>query len=249
MSQRRQHAARTPPRVCLLGGFALVLDGSAAALQIHAQRVLAYLCLARPAHLDHPRTGLAERLWGTVPVERSQASLRTALWRIRRADPHLVRASRETVRLHEEVEVDVQRCVVQAGRLLDPHGDLRPEDAEIATLCGELLPGWDEDWLLLERERIRQVQIYALEALANRLRRLGRHPEAIEAAFAAIAGEPLRESANAALIDIFLAERNLAQARHQLERYAALLWSELRIRPSAALINRVSTAANAFARS
>jgi hypothetical protein len=95
------------------------------------------------------------------------------------------------------------------------------------------------------------VQIYALDALANRLRRLGRHPEAIEAAFAAfaaIAGEPLRESANAALIDIFLAERNLAQARHQLERYAALLWSELRIRPSAALIHRVTAAAVAFAR-
>jgi hypothetical protein len=51
------------------------------------------------------------------------------------------------------------------------------------------------------------------------------------------------------LIDVFLAERNLARARHQLERYAVLLWSELRIRPSAALINRVMTAADAFARS
>jgi DNA-binding SARP family transcriptional activator len=97
--------------VCLLGGFTLVLDGSPTALQIHAQRVLAYLSLATPDHLDHPRTCLAERLWGEVPVERSQASLRTALWRIRRADPHLVRASRETVRLHEGVEVDVRHRV------------------------------------------------------------------------------------------------------------------------------------------
>ncbi|RZU76722.1 hypothetical protein EV384_5398 [Micromonospora kangleipakensis] len=62
--------------------------------------------------------------------------------------------------------------------------------------------------------------------------------EATEAAFAAIAGEPLRESANAALIKIFLAERNVAQARHQLERYAALMWSEFRIRPSAGRTNR-----------
>jgi DNA-binding SARP family transcriptional activator len=154
-----------------------------------------------------------------------------------------VLASRETVRLDESVDVDVRRCVAQAGRLLtDDDEDLEPRDTDLSALRGDLLPGWDEDWLLLERERIRQVQIHALEALAHRLRRRGRHLEAIEAAFAAIAEEPLRESAHAALIDIFLAERNVAQARSQLDRYAALLWSELAIRPSLELTNRVAAA-------
>jgi Bacterial transcriptional activator domain len=82
----------------------------------------------------------------------------------------------------------------------------------------------------------------------HRLRRLGRHWEAIEAAFAAIAEEPLRESAHAALIDTFLAERNVAQARHQLDRYAALLWSELAIKPSVELTNRVAAATGDHAR-
>jgi DNA-binding SARP family transcriptional activator len=50
---------------------------------------------------------------------------------------------------------------------------------------------------------------------------------------------PLRESAHAALIDVYLAEGNRAQARHHLHRYAALLWSELGIRPSAKLTYRV----------
>jgi DNA-binding SARP family transcriptional activator len=204
--------------------------------------VLAYLSLVQPTPRGHLRAGLADRLWGSVPGERAHASLRTALWRIRQADPQLVRASRETVRLDESVDVDVRRCVAQAGRLLTDDEDLHPRDTDLSALRGDLLPGWDEDWLLLERERIRQVQIHALEALAHRLRRRGRHLEAIEAAFAAIAEEPLRESAHAALIDIFLAERNVAQARSQLDRYAALLWSELAIRPSLELTNRVAAA-------
>jgi DNA-binding SARP family transcriptional activator len=247
MSPQRQRPAGPPPAVRLLGGFGLAVRGQPTTLQIHAQRLLAYLALAQPTHVDHLRTVVAERLWGDVTVERSHASLRTALWRIRRADPHLVHASRDTVRLNEEVEVDVRCCLSQSSRLLALHIELQPGDTDLGNLRGELLAGWDEEWLLLERERIRQVQIHALEALAGRLRRLGRHPEAIEAAFAAIAAEPLRESAHAALIEVFLAERNLAQARRHLDRYAVLLWSELRIKPSAALTNRVAGAACAFA--
>jgi DNA-binding SARP family transcriptional activator len=242
MRQPRPRQSPTATRLCLLGGFNLVVQHAPVDLPIHAQRVLAYLSLVEPTQRGHLRTGLADRLWGAVSVERAQASLRTALWRIRQADPHLVQASRETVRLDDSVEVDVRRCVAQAGRLLTDDQDLQPQDTDLSALRGDLLPGWDEDWLLLERERIRQVQIHALEALAHRLRRRGRHLEAIEAAFAAIAEEPLRESAHAALIDIFLAERNVAQARSQLDRYAALLWSELAIRPSLELTNRVAAA-------
>ena len=241
VSTRRR--AGTPPRLGLLGGFRLDVDGTAVALPIHAQRVLVYVSLVQPGRTAHDRAQIAERLWGDVPAERSQASLRTALWRIRQADPNVVGASRDTVWLDPAVEVDVRRCVTQAGRLVAADGELRPGDADLSVLRGELLPRWEEDWLLLERERVRQVQIHALEALARRLCRLGRHLEAIEAAFAAIDGEPLRETAQAVLIDIFLAEGNVAQARQQFDRYAALLWSELAIAPSNELTNRVGVRA------
>jgi DNA-binding SARP family transcriptional activator len=243
MTQATQRASRTSPSLSLLGGFSLVVDGRQVNLPIHAQRVLAYLSLMQPGKPAQLRSGLAERLWSEVTTERSHASLRTALWRIRQADKRLVQASRETVRLAESVEVDVRRTVAQATRLLADDPDIQPLDADVSTLRGDLLPGWDEDWLLLERERIRQVQIHALEALSYRLCRLGRHSEAIEAAYTAIAGEPLRESAHAALIDVFLAEENVAQARHHLGQYAALLWTEMGIRPSAALTERVAAVA------
>jgi DNA-binding SARP family transcriptional activator len=198
---------------------------------MHAKRVLAYLSLADPDHPAQPRTGLAGHLWSDVPAERSQASLRIALWRIRQAAEGIVRVSRETVRLDERVEVDVRTSTAQAHRLLAGGPDLRPSDADVRGLRGDLLPGWEEDWLLLERERVRQVQIHALEALARRLCGLGRHLEAIEAALAAIAREPLRESAHAVLIDVFLAEGNAGQARQQFDRYVSLLRSETRARP------------------
>jgi DNA-binding SARP family transcriptional activator len=229
-------------RLSLLGGFSLVVDGRPVTLPMQAQRVLAYLSLADPDHPGQPRTGLAEHLWGDVPGARANASLRTALWRIRQASDGLVRVSRETVGLDERVEVDVRARAAQAHRLLADGPGLRPSDDDIRGLRGDLLPGWDEDWLLLERERIRQTQIHALEALARRMCGLGRHLEAIDAALAAIALEPLRESAHGVLIDVFLAEGNLAQARQQFDRYASLLRFELALSPSAELVSRVAAA-------
>src|SRR4051794_32686535 len=84
-----------PPHLCLLGGFVLLLNGAPVTLPVHAQRVLASLSLQDPGPPWPPRVRLAERLWSDAPADRSQASLRTALWRIRQADPTLVRASRE----------------------------------------------------------------------------------------------------------------------------------------------------------
>jgi DNA-binding SARP family transcriptional activator len=240
MEQTARRPAQ-PPKLALLGGFCLVVKGSSVSLPIHAQRVLAYLSLMQPrTQPGHPRSGLAERLWSNVPADRSNASLRTALWRIRQADKRLVRASRDTVQLGEKVEVDVRQCLAQANRLLADDRDLQPQDTQVETLRGDLLPAWEEDWLLLERERIRQIQIHALEALARRLCTLGRRLEAIEAAYAAIGAEPFRESAHATLIDILIAEGNVAQARRHLDWYSSLLWAELGLRPSDALTRRTA---------
>jgi DNA-binding SARP family transcriptional activator len=219
----------------LLGGFSLVIGDLPVALPVHAQRVLAYLALTSADRPPYSRSALAERLWSGSTVARSQASLRTALWRIRQASQMLVNAGRDSVRLADTVDVDLHRSLAQATRLLSEDAHLAPSDARPGMLTSCLLPGWEEDWLLLERERIRQVHVHALEALANRLRRLGRYVQAIEVAFAAIAAEPLRESAHAALIQVHLDEGNVAEARLHLDAYAALLRAELGIAPSPAL--------------
>ncbi len=236
-----QAAVTDGPCVGLLGGFLLQVGGVRVFLPLPAQRVIAYLCLTSPRQSACPRPILAERLWDGSSLERAHANLRTALWRIRQADRCLVAADSGALRLGADVRVDLHDGMAWADRLLGG-GDLATEDSGGSAspgLAGELLPSWEDEWLIVERERVRQVQVRALDALAHRLLVLGQHAQAISAALTALAAEPLRESAQATLIDIHLAEGNLSEAVRQYDRYASLLWDELGLAPSPDLAGRI----------
>lgn len=223
----------------LLGGFSLRIDKRTVALPLHARRVLAYLALDKIAEPDCNRGILAQRLWPDCPVERCRASLRTALWRIRRASTVVLSGNADRVSIADGVEVDVHLFRHEAERLLAEGADCARNRAQLMARTTELLPGWDESWLLLAREQLRQLRLHALEVEAHRLADRGRYPEAIDVMLAVIAEEPLRESAQAALIDAHLAEGNVFEARRQFEMFARLLWTELRVRPSVELFAKV----------
>jgi hypothetical protein len=91
----------------------------------------------------------------------------------------------------------------------------------------DLLPGCYDDWALIERERIRQRVLHALEALSDRLTAAARFADAIEAAMLAASGEPLRESARRTLLKAHIAEGNLTEARRVYLAYEALVQREL----------------------
>jgi DNA-binding SARP family transcriptional activator len=99
----------------------------------------------------------------------------------------------------------------------------------------DLLPGWYDDWALMERERIRQRMLHALEALSRNLASQGRWAEAVETALAAVTAEPLRESAQRTLIEVHLAEGNWIEGRRAFDAYRELLRHELGAEPSADL--------------
>ena len=70
---------------------------------------------------------------------------------------------------------------------------------------------------------------------------MGRYGEAVEAALTAIVAEPLRESAQRALLEAHLAESNLIEARRDFLAYRNLVRRELGVEPSvelAALVRR-----------
>lgn len=215
-------------------GSGSATDG-ALLLPAQSQRVIAFLALAHLEGRDCSRDTVATRLWTDASSKRAHANLRTALWRIRAAPVELVVERHGQLGLSAGVRIDVERSNSQAARLFSTDPELQASDAVGGALSGVLLPTWDEEWLLTERERLRQRHLHALEALAERLRRLGRYPEAIDAALRAIAIEPLRESAHAVLVDVCLDEGNLAAAHKHVARYNALLWSELRLPPSPGL--------------
>lgn len=233
-------------RLRLLRGFELLVDGLAVDLPISAQRLVANLALH-----DRPRTrsAVASSLWIDLPDQRAAANLRTALWRLRRVGERVVALRGNHLSLDPRVDVDLivaergARELIEQFRPGHDHSRRTIVDDGVVTLdslSGDLLPDWDEDWILFERERLRQLRLHALEALSESFRLAGRYADAVEAGMSAVSADPLRETAHRALIEAYLAEGNVADAKRQLEHFRTVLWDSLAISPSSDLVQRVS---------
>lgn len=219
-------------RVQLLGGFAVTQAGAAVALPLATQRLVAFLALAgRPLG----RAVVAGRLWFDSSESRAHACLRSALWRLRLSAAAVIVSSRGQLRLSPHVMVDVDEQIALGRRIREPAAVVTDTGAAIALLEAELLPGWYDEWLLVERERLRQLTLHALDGLCASLVEQTRFSEAIEVGVAAVRAEPLRESAHRVLIDAHLAEGNRTEALRHYRMYCAMLQRRLRIEPSAEL--------------
>jgi DNA-binding SARP family transcriptional activator len=97
---------------------------------------------------------------------------------------------------------------------------------------GELLPGWYDDWVSVERERTHQLRLHVLEALARELAERGAYAHALQAALKAIELDPLRETARRAVINVHLAQGNTADALREYQRFRDLLQEELGVGPT-----------------
>jgi DNA-binding SARP family transcriptional activator len=218
----------TGTRLRLLDAFALVCEGVPVVLPMSAQRFVAFLALhERPLLRSH----VAGTLWLETSEERAHANLRSTLWRLHRRNRGLVEAGGQQLRLSPEVEVDLREVERLARSALD---GTQPDALELppAALTGDLLPDWYDDWVLIEREHFRQLRLRALDTLCERLTRAGRLDEALEVGLAALAGEPLRESAHRAVIRVHLAEGNSGEAIRQYHLCRRLLDEHLGVEPS-----------------
>jgi DNA-binding SARP family transcriptional activator len=99
----------------------------------------------------------------------------------------------------------------------------------------DLLPGWYDDFVIFERERLRQRLLHALEALSRLLVDARRYAQAVEVALEAVHAEPLRESAHRTLLEAHLAEGNLVEARRGYCGYRDLIRRDLGVEPDPAL--------------
>ena len=217
-----------PVQLSVLGGFELALDDRPQPVCTAGQRVLAHLAVHSRVRAVR-RTTLAETLWCDAAPNRAAASLRSVLWRLPRLPgAELVTSTASTVRLGADVVVDLWDAEDHAAGLAEGTGAVPP----VAAFTRDLLPGWSEDWLLVEQESHRQTRLHALEQLCARLRDEARHPAALRAGLAAVRCEPLRETAHREVIRVHLAEGNHAEALRQYDSFRRLLADELGLRPS-----------------
>jgi DNA-binding SARP family transcriptional activator len=198
-------------------------------LSLPARRLLAYLAL-RGQPVD--RCAAAADLWLDLPEEAGRANLRRALWHLPRG---WIRGLGDELSL--DAEVDLARAEQVAGRALA--GEPLSFD-EIALLTQDILPGWHDEWLISAQDAFHLLRVQALEAACRSMSEPGTYALATQAGSAALAAEPLCESAAEALINAHLGQRNRYQAMRCFQTLAKRLEFELGVAPDPALAERVA---------
>jgi DNA-binding SARP family transcriptional activator len=232
VSDHDDHDDESVVRLRVLSGFEVWVGDQHVPVTSNVERLLGLLAVRRR---PLARLTVASTLWMDTTEDRAAANLRTALWKARQTVDGCIDVAGNHIALARDVDVDLSTVVATTHRLLDDEAELCQDDLDTTLLTGELLPGWDEEWILFERERLRQLCIHALESLCRKLSAAGKGGRAVDAGLAAVAAEPLRESAQRALIAAHLAEGNVVEGRRQYQGYRALLWDALGIEPSDAL--------------
>jgi predicted ATPase/DNA-binding SARP family transcriptional activator len=230
-----------PPRLALtlLGGFQARLDpGPALAVPSRkGQALLAYLALS-PGRV-HSRDTLAALLWAESPAERARASLRHVLAVTRRAlgpaSRRCLTTDAETVALDPQwVDVDVTTFERLAT------GDLAQLESAVRLYGGDLLEGLRiseapfEEWLLSERERLRERAVDALARMLATHRRASNTEAAIQAALRLLALDPIQEPVHRVLIELYAQVGRRGAALRQYQMCVDVLERELGVGPEAA---------------
>lgn len=139
----------------LLGQFDVRVDGEPVAIPSRpAQSLLAYLVLN--TGVAHRREKLAGMLWPDSEEANARSNLRHALWRIQKAiGDDFIETGRVTITFLADadywVDVSVLEQRMSGGALADEVIDT------VALYEGELLPGFYDDWTVLERERLQAI--------------------------------------------------------------------------------------------
>jgi DNA-binding SARP family transcriptional activator len=232
----------SPVQLRLLGGFELSCRDEPISVPLASQRLIAFLALH-----DRPllRLYVAGTLWLDANETRSCANLRSALWRLRQSGHEIVEASATQIGLSNAVVVDVHELVRVARRVLD-----RPDDALDMTfddgpLEENLLPDWYDEWVEIERERLRHLRLHAVEVAAENALAHQRPGRALTLALSALRRDPLRESLHELVIRTHLAEGNRAEAIRHHRGHVHRMETEFGLGPSPEMI-RLLREANAL---
>jgi predicted ATPase/DNA-binding SARP family transcriptional activator len=224
-------------QVGLLGRFTLQENGVDRDLpaSTHARSLLAYLFL-NPAK-QHPRSVLAALLSPEASEEAARRTLNQSLWYIRRSLTGLLCSGPEQVCLSPGYTLVID--VVEFEKHLRPHPDeeqqpqaaLRHLKAAVDLYRGDLLEGVYEDWVLAERERLRELFIQALERLSQALKGEQDYEQALVIAFRLTQVDPLRESAHREVMRLHHLLGNEGLALKQFEACRRLFKDELGLEP------------------
>jgi WD40 repeat protein/DNA-binding SARP family transcriptional activator len=170
--------------VRLLGLFDIRVDGQKLDLTSHPARLLLiYLVL----HSDVPvhRDKLASLIWPDSSEKRARNNLRHALWRLRKAfeeaaatEVESIKADDETLRFDPEGDSFID--VALLNQKMRSEASIEEIIDVLEVYAGDLLPGFYEDWIVLERDRLRAVFEAGIGTLLERLLAASRWAKVLE---------------------------------------------------------------------
>ncbi len=221
----------------LLGGFEARAVGKAA-LSFPTKKTKALLAyLAAHPGKSHSRSDLANLLWGDSGDEQARASLRQTLSYLRKA---LTPTGREHLVVQDDlVSIDPATIQVDVATLENLTVQGIPEALERAgdLYRGDFLEGFDlreedfNDWLGVERARLRELATEALKELLTHHMASDQLARALRVANRLLAMDPLQEQVHRTLMRLHLRQGERALALKQYESCRQVLLRELGIEP------------------
>jgi DNA-binding SARP family transcriptional activator len=232
----------------LLCEFLLVLDGKPVTGidKPRLQSLLAYLVLHRDA--PQSRSHLAFLFWPESTDALAHSNLRTLVHRLRQALPHAnayLHGDRHSLQWVPGSQgapwtLDVLdfECTLAEAKQSEHSGDLAGERRALeqaATLYrGDLLPGCYDEWILPERDRLRQEFLGGLQRLIVVLEQARDYQGAIRAAQRLLRHDPLHEATYCHLMRLYALSGNRVAALRTYHTCATVLERELAAAPGQA---------------
>lgn len=222
-------------RIYLLGQFKLQVDDQPLELQSRpAQSLFAYLLLN--AGVTQRREKLASLLWPEATETNARSYLRQALWRIRKA---LCQASLtwedylKTDDIHVTFNDQSDYCLDVESLLANFEAKSTAELIAAAQLYqGELLPGFYDEWVILERDRFQAAYHQLMNQLLERLLQAGNWDEVLHWGEAWIRLGHLPEPAYRALLRAYAGLGNQSMINATYRRCVQALDRDLGVEPS-----------------
>lgn len=229
--QRWEQGVTPDLRIQLLGEFDLTYN-NVRVKAVHSPRLrtlLAYLILHRG--VPQPRQHLAFLLWPDSAEEQARTNLRNLVHLLRQALPHsdcCLHSESQTLlwEPHVPYSLDIVEfeTALKAGALHDA----------VALYHGDLLPECYHDWVMPERERLRQLYINALDRLAQEAEELRDYHAALSHAHRLMREDPLCEAHCRQLLRLQMLAGDRAAALRSYHACATALRRELGVEPAPA---------------
>ena len=236
----------------LLGTVVITWNGECVDDQLPGKSK-ALLCYLAVTGSQHSRERLAGLLWGDKPETSAKASLRKSLSALRQLFGDALIITRQSVALNQDsaywLDVEVLKFALAED---EPASEkLQPLRDAVGLYRGEFLEEFSirqaldfEEWVVSEREHLRQLVIQALGRLSIACAVQGEYTDGIEYANRLLALEPWREEAHRQLMSLLARSGQHSAALAQYETCRRILAEELGVEPlpeTKALYHRLKT--------